>query len=162
MFNATTDHADDRAFAERCADNRTAFVRFHVRRPEALARQAMSNASMPTIGRCPGTSWSAAKATISAKAASAFGSHALDARSKRQVGSDGTTWLGRDLLAGTPTPLSQVGFGRDVRQARYREPVGWSKWEFATADGKTISIPPKALAVSNPGFDSPTVECRIR
>jgi type IV secretory pathway VirD2 relaxase len=41
----------------------------------------------------------------------------------RQIGADGATWLDRELVAGTPTTVRDVGFGRDVREgfARRRQ-----------------------------------------
>jgi type IV secretory pathway VirD2 relaxase len=39
---------------------------------------------------------------------------------ERQVGAEGATWLDRELVAETPQPLRDEGFGRDVRQAQAR------------------------------------------
>ena len=38
----------------------------------------------------------------------------------RQVGADGATWLDRELLAATPEPLRELGFGKDVLDAQVR------------------------------------------
>ena len=38
----------------------------------------------------------------------------------RQIGADGATWLDRELVAGTPEPLRESGFGREVRDAQAR------------------------------------------
>ena len=38
----------------------------------------------------------------------------------RQIGADGATWLDRELVAGTPEPLRDSGFGREVRDAQAR------------------------------------------
>lgn len=35
----------------------------------------------------------------------------------RQLGADGATWLDHELVADTPTPTRDAGFGREVRQA---------------------------------------------
>jgi len=37
---------------------------------------------------------------------------------ERQVGAEGATWLDRELVAETPEPVRDEGFGRDVRAAR--------------------------------------------
>lgn len=39
---------------------------------------------------------------------------------ERQMGSDGATWLDRELVAGNPEPLRDAGFGREVREAQAR------------------------------------------
>ncbi|MGK9232222.1 relaxase/mobilization nuclease and DUF3363 domain-containing protein [Inquilinus limosus] len=38
----------------------------------------------------------------------------------RQVGTDGATWLDRELVSATPEPLRDTGFGREVRDALAR------------------------------------------
>ena len=38
----------------------------------------------------------------------------------RQVGADGATWLDQELLAATPEPLRESGFGKDVLDAQVR------------------------------------------
>ena len=38
----------------------------------------------------------------------------------RQIGADGATWLDRELVADTPTPLRDTGFGHEVRDALAR------------------------------------------
>src|SRR3546814_6301134 len=40
---------------------------------------------------------------------------------ERQVGAEGATWLDRELVAETPEPVRDEGFGRDVRAARSEE-----------------------------------------
>src|SRR3546814_6031720 len=39
---------------------------------------------------------------------------------ERQVGAEGATWLDRELVAETPEPVRDVGFGREVRAAQAR------------------------------------------
>jgi hypothetical protein len=39
---------------------------------------------------------------------------------QRQMGIEGATWLDRELVAETPTPIRDLGFGRDVRDALTR------------------------------------------
>lgn len=40
---------------------------------------------------------------------------------ERQVGSEGATWLDRELVAETPESVRDEGFGRDVREAQTPE-----------------------------------------
>lgn len=39
---------------------------------------------------------------------------------ERQVGAIGATWLDRELIAATPEPTAECGFGREVREAQTR------------------------------------------
>jgi type IV secretory pathway VirD2 relaxase len=46
--------------------------------------------------------------------------HRSDLSIERQVGASGATWLDRQLVVRDPTPLSDAGFGREVRDALER------------------------------------------
>jgi type IV secretory pathway VirD2 relaxase len=48
---------------------------------------------------------------------------------ERQVGAEGATWLDRELVAETPEPVRDEGFGRDVRAAQARR----RQWLIAQA-----------------------------
>ena len=67
---------------------------------------------------------------------------------ERQIASDGTTWLDRELVADKPTPLAEAGFGRDVKDALYRRAERLVEMGVATDDGKSISVPFKSIAHS--------------
>ena len=57
----------------------------------------------------------------------------------RQIGADGTTWLDRELLAETPAPLRDGGFGHDVRDALARRRQWLIEQELAREEqGQTI------------------------
>ncbi|MER9902688.1 DUF3363 domain-containing protein [Mesorhizobium sp. M0130] len=95
-----------------------AFVRFHVRRLEALRRAGHVERIDEDHWRVPedlserGIAYDARNAgkDFSVRVLSTFD---LDA----QIGSDGATWLDRELTAKSPVPLVRSGFGLDVDNA---------------------------------------------
>ncbi|WP_376703423.1 DUF3363 domain-containing protein [Mesorhizobium sp. ISC25] len=95
-----------------------AFVRFHVRRLEALRRAGHVERIDEDHWRIPkdlserGIAYDGrnAEKDFSLRVLSTFD---LDA----QVGSDGATWLDRELTAKNPMPLVRSGFGLDVDNA---------------------------------------------
>ncbi|EJU12117.1 hypothetical protein LH128_15361 [Sphingomonas sp. LH128] len=103
---------------------REAFAQTHVRRLEAM-RKAMAR-SGGGIEREPDGTWIIAPDHLEKAAAYETG-RAKDAPVivdtlsamplDRQVGSDGATWLDRELVAADPEPLRDAGFGREVRAA---------------------------------------------
>jgi len=50
---------------------------------------------------------------------------------ERQVGAEGATWLDRELVADTPEPVRDEGFGRDVRAAQAQRRQGLIAQELA-------------------------------
>lgn len=57
----------------------------------------------------------------------------------RQLGADGATWLDRELVADTPTPLRDGGFGHEVRDALVRRRQWLIEQELAREEqGQTI------------------------
>ena len=57
----------------------------------------------------------------------------------RQLGADGATWLDQELVADTPTPLREGGFGREVRDALARRRQWLVEQELAQEEqGRTI------------------------
>ena len=57
---------------------------------------------------------------------------------ERQVGAEGATWLDRQLVAETPEPVRDEGFGRDVRAAQARRRQWLIAQEFAREDQDRI------------------------
>jgi type IV secretory pathway VirD2 relaxase len=57
---------------------------------------------------------------------------------ERQVGADGATWLDRELVAETPEPVRDEGFGRDVRAAQARRRQWLVAQELAREDQDRI------------------------
>lgn len=52
----------------------------------------------------------------------------------RQLGADGATWLDRELVTETPTPLRDAGFGHEVRNALVRRRQWLVEQELARAE----------------------------
>src|SRR3546814_19481744 len=57
---------------------------------------------------------------------------------ERQVGAPGATWLDRELVAATPEPVRDDGFGRDVRAAQARR----RPWLIAAEPDRRDQDPP--------------------
>lgn len=56
----------------------------------------------------------------------------------RQVGAEGATWLDRELVADSPVPLRDAGFGQDVRKAQTLRRQWLIEREFAREDQDRI------------------------
>jgi len=106
---------------ERQGKDPDAFVRFHVRRLEALRRAGH-------VERLDADNWHV-PADIAERGMRYDLSRGGDGLSVRilstldleaQIGSDGATWLDRELTSPCRTPLTQAGFGRDVSTALER------------------------------------------
>ncbi|WP_040843727.1 relaxase/mobilization nuclease RlxS, partial [Nitrospirillum viridazoti] len=57
---------------------------------------------------------------------------------ERQVGTDGATWLDRELVAANPEPLRDAGFGREVREAQARRRQWLIAEELAREDDSRV------------------------
>ncbi|MGE4060972.1 MAG: relaxase/mobilization nuclease RlxS [Sphingomonadales bacterium] len=57
---------------------------------------------------------------------------------ERQVGTEGATWLDRELVAETPEPVRDAGFGREVREAQARRRQWLIAQELAREDHDRI------------------------
>ncbi|MFZ3178639.1 MAG: DUF3363 domain-containing protein [Methylocystis silviterrae] len=98
-----------------------AFVRFHVRRLEALRRAGH-------VERLDADSWRVPDdiAERGMRYDLSRGGDGLSVRIlstldlEAQIGSDGATWLDRELTSQGATPLAQAGFGGDVARAMER------------------------------------------
>ncbi|MGD9545175.1 MAG: DUF3363 domain-containing protein [Methylocystis sp.] len=106
---------------ERQSKDPDAFVRFHVRRLEALRRGGH-------VERLDADNWRV-PSDIAERGMRYDLSRGGDGLSVRilstldleaQIGSDGATWLDRELTSPSRTPLTQAGFGRDVSTAQER------------------------------------------
>jgi type IV secretory pathway VirD2 relaxase len=110
-----------RAKIERIGGDPDAFVRSHVRRLEALRRAGI-------VERIDAEHWK-----IPADLAERGMAHDARGRGKdfavrtlstldleRQIGSDGATWLDRELVSSSRTALAGTGFGREVSVAMDR------------------------------------------
>ena len=65
----------------------------------------------------------------------------------RQVGSDGATWLDRELVAKDHLPITDAGFGREVNVALDGRAQRLVEMGHATAKDGFISIPRRSVAV---------------
>ncbi|MFI5024289.1 MAG: relaxase/mobilization nuclease RlxS [Alphaproteobacteria bacterium] len=96
------------------------FAESHIRRLEAMRRLGAG------VERKPGGTWiiapdhleramafERAQARTSPIVIETLSTLPLD----RQIGADGATWLDRELVADSPTPLRDAGFGRQVSEA---------------------------------------------
>lgn len=97
------------------------FAETHVRRLEAIRRV------IGGVEREPDGTWviapdhlerAAAFERRQAQAAPAVVQTLSSLPLERQVGAEGATWLDRELVAETPEPVRDEGFGRDVRAAQ--------------------------------------------
>ncbi len=74
---------------------------------------------------------------------SLFGCFALE----RQIGSDGATWLDRELVARDHLPIAEAGFGHDLNDALNRRAKRLVEMGHTTAKEGMISIPRRTIAV---------------
>ena len=131
-----------RELIERRHGDPDAFIRSHVRRLEALRRAGHVEridadhwkipediAERGMAYDAPGRSRDFAIRTLST----------LDL--DRQLGSDGATWLDRELASDRRTPLGELGFGREVKDALQQRAERLVEMGLATDNGKTITIP---------------------
>ncbi|WP_371824189.1 DUF3363 domain-containing protein [Methylosinus sp. KRF6] len=132
---------------ERQGKDPDAFVRFHVRRLEALRRAGH-------VERVDADHWRVPKDIVERGRAYdlAQGGDGLRVRTlstfdlERQIASDGATWLDRELVADKQTSLVEAGFGRDVKIALHRRGERLVEIGLATDNGKSISISRGAIA----------------
>jgi type IV secretory pathway VirD2 relaxase len=110
-----------RAAIDRLGGDPEAFVRSHVRRLEALRRAGHAERIDAYHWRVPGDlpargqayDLARDRANIRISVLSRNGLH-------HQIGSDGATWLDRELASPSHTTLADTGFGREVTEAMER------------------------------------------
>jgi len=118
-----------------------AFAETHVRRLEAIRRLTGG------VEREPNGAWVIAPDHL--ERASAYEQRQVQAAPvvvqtlsslplDRQVGADGATWLDRELVADSPVPLRDAGFGQDVRKAQTLRRQWLIEREFAREDQDRI------------------------
>jgi len=129
---------------------RQTFAETHVRRLEAM-RKAMGSVEREADG-----TWIIAPDHI--ERAAAFEVHRARAAPvvvetlspitiERQVGTDGATWLDRELVADRAQPLRDAGFGRDVRDALARRRQWLIEQDLAREEQGRIVYRANLLAV---------------
>jgi type IV secretory pathway VirD2 relaxase len=126
-----------------------AFIRSHVRRLEALRRAGH-------VERIDADHWRIPKDITERGMACdlSTGGHGLRVRTlsafdlERQIGSDGATWLDRELVASTPTPLGATGFGGDVSRALDRRAERLVGMGHATVQTDGSLVQPRNLVAA--------------
>lgn len=113
------DHLEQaRAKIEKIGGDPDAFIRSHVRRLEALRRAGHVERIDADHWKVPGDLPDRGMAYDARDRAKDFTVRTLSTFDlNRQVGSDGATWLDRELVSRDRTPLTQAGFGREVSEA---------------------------------------------
>ncbi|WP_245278055.1 DUF3363 domain-containing protein [Methylosinus sp. PW1] len=132
---------------ERQGKDPDAFVRFHVRRLEALRRAGHVERVDADHWRVPMDIVERGRAYDLAQGGDGLRVRTLSTFDlERQIASDGATWLDRELVADKQTSLAEAGFGRDVKNALHRRGERLVEMGLATDNGKSISIPRSAIA----------------
>ncbi|SFU23232.1 Protein of unknown function [Mesorhizobium sp. YR577] len=107
-----------RAKIEKIGGDPDAFVRSHVRRLEALRRAGHVQRIDADHWKIPDDLPERGMAYDTGGRDKDFDVRTLSTFDlNRQVGSDGATWLDRELASRDRTPLSETGFGREVSEA---------------------------------------------
>lgn len=126
------------------------FVETHVRRLEAMRRQTR------LVDREPDGTWTIAPDHVER----ALSFERWQARNypvrietlsvlpiDRQIGTDGATWLDRELIAKQPTTMRDAGFGREARDALTRRQQWLVEQELARQDQDQIVFRANMLAL---------------
>ncbi|EHS51277.1 hypothetical protein PDO_1999 [Rhizobium sp. PDO1-076] len=117
-----SDHLEQaRARIEKIGGDPDAFIRSHVRRLEALRRAGHVERIDADLWKIPSDLPERGMAYDARDSAKDFTVRSLSTLDlNRQVGSDGATWLDRELVSRDRTPLTQAGFGLEVSEAMDR------------------------------------------
>jgi type IV secretory pathway VirD2 relaxase len=134
---------------ERQGKDPEAFVRFHARRLEALRRAGH-------VERIDEGHWRVPKDIVDRGMAHDLSQGGDGTRVRtlstldleQQIGSDGATWLDRELVASTRTPLVKTGFGRDVAWALDRRAERLVETGHAKREGDGSFRPPRNLVAT--------------
>jgi len=132
---------------ERQGKDPEAFVRSHVRRLEALRRAGH-------VERIDADNWKVPKNIV--ERGQAFdlsqGGDGLRIRTlsaislEKQVGSDGATWLDRQIIAGDRSEIRDSGFGREVNKAISRRARRLVEMGLAIAKDGNVRVPVHTVA----------------
>jgi len=106
---------------ERIGGDPESFVRSHVRRLEALRRAGHVERFDADTWRIPADMTERGMRHDLSQGGDGLAVRNLSTLDvQAQVGSDGATWLDRELVSRNRTPLASAGFGREVRDAMER------------------------------------------
>ncbi|UPJ54633.1 relaxase/mobilization nuclease and DUF3363 domain-containing protein [Bradyrhizobium sp. 200] len=136
-----------RASFERQGKDPEALVRSHVRRLEALRRAGQ-------VERIDADHWKVPKDIIARGQAYDLsqGGDGLRIRTlsaiglDRQIGSDGATWLDRQIIAEGRSAIRNSGFGREVNKAISRRARRLVEMGLATANDGAVRVPRDTVA----------------
>jgi type IV secretory pathway VirD2 relaxase len=124
-----------------------AFIRSHVRRLEALRRAGHVERIDADHWKIPDDIAERGMAYDAPTRPKDFSIRTLSTLGlDRQVGSDGATWLDRELVAKDHLPITDAGFGREVNAALDRRAQRLVEMGHATAKDGFISIPRRTIA----------------
>jgi len=125
-----------------------AYIRSHVRRLEALRRAGHVERIDADHWRIPKDILERGVAYDAPTRPKDFAIRTLSTLNlDRQVGSDGATWLDRELVAKDHLPITDAGFGREVNAALDRRAERLVEMGHATLKDDFISIPRRTVAV---------------
>ncbi len=124
-----------------------AFIRSHVRRLEALRRAGHVERIDADHWKIPEDFAERGMAYDAPSRPKDFGIRTLSTLDlDRQIGSDGATWLDRELVAKNHLPLAGTGFGREVNAALDRRAARLVEMGQAAVKDGFISIPRRTVA----------------
>ena len=124
-----------------------AFVRFHVLRLGALRRAGHVERIDDDHWRVPNDLIARGQAYDLSQATNRPRLHVLSSFDlERQIAGDGATWLDRELTARRLIPVTNSGFGREVKEALGRRAQRLLEMGHAIARNGQISVPQRALA----------------
>lgn len=124
-----------------------AFIRSHVRRLEALRRAGHIERIDADHWRIPDDIVERGIAYDTPSRSKDFGIRTLSTLDlDRQVGSDGATWLDRELVARDHPSIAETGFGQEVNNALDRRAQRLVEMGHATAKDGFITIPRRTIA----------------
>jgi len=128
---------------ERQGKDPEAFVRFHIRRLEALRRAGHVERLDDDHWRVPRNLAERGMAYDAERGGPGIAVRTLSTLDlEQQIGSGGATWLDRELVAREPTPIAEAGFGRDVTKALDRRALRLVDMGHAVADlNGTVRFP---------------------
>ena len=124
-----------------------AFIRSHVRRLEALRRAGHVELIDANDWKIPDDIAERGMAYDAPTRPKDFSIRTLSTLGlDRQIGSDGTTWFDRELVAKDHLPITDAGFGREANAALDRRAQRLVEMGHATTKDGFISIPRRATA----------------
>ncbi|MCI0600525.1 MAG: DUF3363 domain-containing protein [Beijerinckiaceae bacterium] len=137
-----------RARFEQQGKDPEAFVRSHVRRLEALRRAGHVERIDEDNWRIPKDIVERGQTYDLSQGGDGLRIRTLSAFDlEQQIGSDGATWLDREMASHTRTPVASAGFGRDVADAIERRKQALVDRGYATRlPGGQIRVPSDVIA----------------